>query len=156
MKKTVALMLILSISLISLIGCTKRIGVVEVRGQITVVVETAEKEYQVYTAMLEDIENKQNGLMCVLLHMSEREENKLPLTIEENRFGSYVAAIGGISQKADEGLSIIVYTSTASDSYGRASVVEYGEMTLYQSGLGITGMSAYKDSVILFRLEKHF
>lgn len=156
MKKTVATILILSIALISLFGCSKRVGVVEVRGQITVVVETVEKEYQVYTAMLEDIENKQNGLMCVLLHMSERENDPLPLTIEENRFGSYVAAIGSISQNVDEGLSIIVYTSVASDSYGRATVVQYGDMTLYQSGLGISGMSAYKDSVILFRLEKHY
>lgn len=153
-KRITALILALIIALISLASCSTSYGVVYASGKITVVVESGEDNYQVYTAMLEDIEDKSEGLMCVLKHLNSRAEDPMPLTISENQFGEYVSAIGSIEQNIDEGETIIVYTSVTSDSFGRANVVNYGEMTLYQSGLGVKRMSARADSVILFRLEK--
>lgn len=146
-------MLALILVISSLASCTTRYGIVSAKGKITVVVEYGEAQYDVYTAMLEDIEDKSEGLMCVLRHMNSREENPLPLTLSENRFGRYVSAIGRIEQDIEAGDTIIVYTTVSSDSYSRASEVKYGETTLYQSGLGMKGMSALADSIILFRLE---
>jgi hypothetical protein len=152
-KRILALMLALILVISSLASCTTRYGIVSAKGKITVVVEYGEAQYEVYTAMLEDIEDKSEGFMCVLRHMSSREEDPLPLTLSENRFGQYVSAIGPIEQDIEAGDTIIVYTTVSSDSYSRASEVKYGEKTLYQSGLGMKGMSALADSIILFRLE---
>jgi hypothetical protein len=47
----------------------------------------------------------------------------------------------------------MVYTSVKTDSYEGAPTVQYEEMTLYQSGVGVKDMTVEDKAVILFRLE---
>jgi hypothetical protein len=70
----------------------------------------------------------------------------------DSTYGAYVSAIGSIAE--GDNMYVICYTSSAADSYEGAPTVKYDGMTLYQAGVGLSGMSVESGSVILFRLEK--
>ena len=72
----------------------------------------------------------------------------------DSTYGAYVSAIGGIAENGAEAMYVIVYTSVASDSYDGAPTVDYNGTTMYQAGVGLSGMSVEAGTVILFRVEK--
>ena len=72
----------------------------------------------------------------------------------ESTYGAYVSEIGSIKEDSTEKKYVIVYTSVASDSYEGAPTTEYDGTTLYQAGLGLSGMKVEAGTIILFRLEK--
>ena len=72
----------------------------------------------------------------------------------DSTYGAYVSAIGSIKESTADKMYVIVYTSVASDSYEGAPTVQYDGMTLYQAGIGLSGMQVSEGGVILFRLEK--
>lgn len=141
----IAMILLLAICLTS---CSLIFGGVADKGNVTVVVETAEG-YEVYQAYLEKVENKNDGALGVLTHLSEGKDK---LRLEKDHTG-FITAIGSIEQDPAAGAYVMVYTSVASDGYEGAPTVEYEGMTLYQSGVGVTSMTVEEGTVILFRLE---
>ena len=147
----IALVLALAVCLSS---CGLIFGNVAEQGDVTIVVETADG-YEVYKTYLESVENKKEGAKGVVENLRDRENNPLVLEMDDTGFGAFVTAIGSIKQDATSGSYVMVYTSVATDSYDGAPTVEYDGMTLYQSGVGISGMTVESGTVILFRLETY-
>ena len=152
-NRILALILALVMLLASLISCDYFLGDVAEAGKVTVVVEAADGSYEVYETALESIENKDEGAKGVVEHLNAREERKLALTMVDSTHGAYVSAIGSIAESPADKMYVIVYTSVAADSYEGASTVEYEGATLYQAGVGLSGMKVEEGTVILFRLE---
>ena len=117
------------------------------------VVESADGSFEVYKTYLESVENKNEGAKGVIENLRDREENPLNLVMEDSTYGAFVTEIGSIKQA--DGAYVMVYTSVKSDSYEGAPSAEYDGMTLYQSGVGLSGMSVSAGTVILFRLESY-
>lgn len=152
--KILASILLLAVVLSSLISCDLLWGDVAETGDVTVVVEQADGSYDVYYAFLEDVENKNEGAKGIVEHMNTRKENTLALTMVNSTYGAYVSAIGGIAENGAEAMYVIVYTSVATDSYEGAPTLVYNGTTMYQAGVGLSGMSVEEGTIILFRLEK--
>ena len=150
MKKIIAFILLIALTITALCSCGTAIAE---NGDVTVVVEAADGEYEVYKTYLENVENKKSGALGVLENLRDREENPLNLVMEDSTYGAFVTEIGSIKQA--DGAYVMVYTSVKSDSYEDAPSVEYDGMTLYQSGVGLSGMSVEAGTVILFRLESY-
>ena len=87
-------------------------------------------------------------------HLNLREENPLYLEMIDSTYGAYVSAIGSIKESGVDKMYVIVYTSVATDSYEGAPTVDYEGTTLYQAGLGLSGMNVEAGGIILFRIEK--
>lgn len=153
-KRLLALLLATFILTLSLVSCDAFLGDVADSGDITVVVENKDGSYDVYKTCLEEVENKKEGAKGVVEHLNEREQNPVYLEMVDSTYGAYVSAIGSIRESASDKLYVIVYTSVAADSYDGASTVEYDGTTLYQAGVGLSGMAVPEGGIILFRLEK--
>ena len=153
-KRLLALILATLILTLSLVSCDFFLGDVDEEGDITVVIENADGSYDVYKTYLEEVENKDEGAKGVVEHLQAREENSLHLEMVNSTYGAYVSGIGSIKESATDKMYVIVYTSVAADSYDGAPTIDYEGTTLYQSGLGISGMAVPAGGVILFRLEK--
>jgi hypothetical protein len=150
----ISLIALLLATMILFCSCGYIFGDVAEDGDVTVVIEGADGEYQVYYTNLEDVENKSEGAKGIIEHLSRRSENPLALEMVDSTYGAYVSAIGNISENPSEGIYVIVYTSLLSDSYEGAPSVDYQGTVLYQAGLGLSGMTVDKGSIILFRAEK--
>lgn len=153
-KRLLALILATLILTLSLVSCDFFLGDVDEEGDITVVIENSDGSYDVYKTYLEEVENKDEGAKGVVEHLQAREENSLHLEMVNSTYGAYVSGIGSIKESATDKMYVIVYTSVAADSYDGAPTIDYKGTTLYQSGLGISGMAVPAGGVILFRLEK--
>lgn len=152
--KILALLLALTILVVGLCSCDLFLGDVAEAGDITVVVENADGSFDVYKTYLENVENKKEGAKGVVEHLNLREENPLYLEMTDSTYGAYVSAIGSIKESGVDKMYVIVYTSVAADSYEGAPTVDYEGATLYQAGLGLSGMKVEAGGIILFRLEK--
>ena len=153
MKKIRILTLIIAVMMLMLSSCSL-FGSVADEGGVTVVVENGES-YEVYTISLETVENKSEGAWGVLEALANREKNPLHLVKEDGGYGAFITEIGGIKQDASSGSYVMVYTSVKSDSYEGAPSVDYDGVTLYQSAVGLSGMTVEAGTVILFRLESY-
>ena len=152
--KLISALLISVICTLVFSSCSLIFGEVAEAGDVTVVVENADGTYDVYKTYLEAVENKAEGAKGVIEHLNKREENPLYLEMINSTYGAYVGAIGSIRESSADKMYVIVYTSVASDSYDGAPTVSYEGITLYQAGLGLSGMTVEEGTVILFRLEK--
>lgn len=153
-KRIFALVLTVIITVMTLCSCNYIFGSVAEQGDVTVVVENIDGTYDVYKTYLEEVENKKEGAKGVVEHLRDREDNSLALEITDGSYGAYVSGIGSIKEDFTEKMYVIVYTSCAADSYEGAPTVEYDGVTLYQAGVGLSGMNVGEESIILFRLEK--
>lgn len=153
-KRLLALILSTLILALSLVSCDLFLGDVDEEGDITVVIENSDGSYDVYKTYLEEVKNKNEGAKGVVEHLQAREEDPLHLEMANSTYGAYVSGIGSIKESATDKMYVIVYTSVAADSYDGAPTIDYEGTTLYQSGLGISGMAVPAGGVILFRLEK--
>lgn len=153
-KRVVGLLLALTVAFLALSSCDYIFGDVAEQGDVTVVVENDDGSYEVYKTYLENVENKKEGAKGILENLRDREENPLALEMIDGGYGAYVSAIGRIKENSEEKMYVLVYTSLASDSYDGAPTVEYDGVTLYQSGVGLSGMAVEAGGIILFRLEK--
>ena len=156
MKRILSLIIILAISITALASCdlVSIFGKVEDEGNVTVVVEAVDGSYEVYKAYLESVKNKEEGAKGVIEHLSES-GGGLYLVMEDSTYGAFVSEIGSIKEDASKSEYIMVYTSVASDSYEGAPSVDYDGVTLYQSGVGLSGMKVEDGTVILFRIEAY-
>ena len=150
MKKTLALLILISMALLSFASCA---GKVAEEGNVTVVVESEDGKYEVYKTYLEEIENKTDGALAVIKHLSEREENPLHLVYSDGSYGAYITEIGSIKEDPTSGKYVMIYTTTETDSYADAPTVTYGEALLFSSGVGINLLSVEAGTIILFRVE---
>lgn len=154
MKNKILALLIAAVLLtMSLCSCDLFWGDVADEGDVTVVVENTDGSYDVYKTYLESVENKEEGAKGVVEHLNQGSD-KLYLKMINGPHGAYVSEIGSIKESTADGMYVIVYTSLSTDSYEGAPTVEYEGITLYQAGVGLSGMKVEKGSVILFRLEK--
>lgn len=155
MKRILALIIAVIMTVMALTSCDliSMFGKVAEEGDVTVVVENGDGSFEVYKTYLESVENKDEGAKGVIENLRDREENPLNLVMEDSTYGAFVTEIGSIKQA--DGAYVMVYTSVKSDSYEGAPSVEYDGMTLYQSGVGLSGMSVSAGTVILFRLESY-
>ena len=153
-NRILTLLLLLAVVIASLSSCGIIFGDVADEGDVTVVVENTDGNYDVYKTYLEEVENKGEGAKGVIEHLNNRESNTLHLEMVDSTYGAYVSAIGSIKESFEDKMYVIVYTSVASDSYEGAPTVQYEGTTLYQAGLGLSGMTVKSDTIILFRLEK--
>lgn len=152
MKKIISLALVLVMALaLASCGAFSIFGDVAEEGDVTVVVEAADGSFEVYKTSLESVENKDEGAKGVIENLRDRDENPLHLVMEDSTYGAFVTEIGSIKQA--DGAYVMVYTSVKTDSYEGAPSVEHDGMTLYQSGVGLSGMKVSEGTVILFRLE---
>ena len=147
----IAALVVLAISLCS---CSIIFGSVDEQGDVIVVVENTDGTYSVYDVYLEKVENKSEGAKGILEYLNTRDDS-LYLEMVDSSYGAYVSAIGSIKEDGTAGAYVMVYTSVASDSYEGAPTVDYNSTTLYQSGVGLSGMSVEAGTVILFRLETY-
>lgn len=156
-KRILALILVVSIAVFSMTSCDMLNGIiygdVAEQGDVTVVIENADGSYDVYKIYLEEVENKDEGAKGVVEQLAKRENNPLYLEMTESTYGAYVSAIGSIKEDVAAKTYVIVYTSVAADSYEGSPTVDYEGVTMYQSGLGLSGMSIEAGTVIMFRLE---
>ncbi len=149
--KILALLLALVTAVSLLTSCSFIFGDVADSGNFTVLVENTDGSYEVYKTDLDRLENKSEGAKGLLEHLNTSDK-KLYLEMVDSTYGAYVSAIGNIRE--GDGSYVIVYTSVASDSYEGAPTVEYEGSTLYQAGVGLSGMTVEAGGIILFRLEK--
>lgn len=154
-NRILAMLLTLIIAVMALSSCGYIFGDVAEQGDVTVVIENTDGTYEVFKTYLENVENKDEGAKGVVETLRDREESPLPLEMTDGGFGAYVTAIGSIKEDASAGSYVMVYTSLESDSYDGAPTVEYEGTTLYQSGVGLSGMTVEEGTVILFRLENY-
>lgn len=153
-KRILALVIMLVMTFMALTSCGIIFGDVADSGDVTVVVENADGSYDVYKTYLESVENKSEGAKGVVEHLNKRDNHKLALTMVDSSYGAYVSAIGSIAENGADKMYVIVYTSVESDSYAGAPTVEYEGVTMYQAGVGLSGMSVEAGIIVLFRLEK--
>ena len=151
--RILSLLLVVVISLLAMTSCGLIYGEVADQGDVTVVVENADGTYDVYKTYLEEVENKKEGGKGVVEHLNKREKNPLSVEMVDSTYGAYVSAIGSIKEDGAAKTYVMVYTSVAADSYEGAPTVEYEGITLYQAGVGLSGMTVEAGTVILFRLE---
>ena len=149
--RILALFLALVTAASLLTSCSLIFGDVDDSGNFTVLVENADGSYEVYTTDLNRLENKSEGAKGLLEHLNTQNE-RLYLEMVDSTYGAYVSAIGNIRE--GDGYYVIVYTSVASDSYEGAPTVEYEDTTLYQAGVGLSGMKVEAGGIIMFRLER--
>ncbi len=147
-----ALILVLVISLLTLSSCHLLFGQVDDSGVFTVVVEAADGSYTDYKVELSALENNKEGAKGVIEYLKENNDG-FYVEMIDSTYGAYVSAIGSIKESAADKMYVIVYTSMASDSYEGAPTVQYDGMTLYQAGIGLSGMQVSEGGIILFRLE---
>ena len=150
MKKITALILSIVLAILAFTSCGSTVAE---KGDVTIVVEVAEGEYEVYKTYLENVENKSNGALGVLENLRDRENDPLHLVYSESTYGAFVTEIGSIKEDAAAGAYVMVYTSVQADSYEGAPVVNYEDTELYSAGLGISTMTVNSGTVILFRIE---
>lgn len=146
-----ALLLALVTAALLLTSCSLIFGDVADSGNFTVLVENTDGSYEVYKTDLDRLENKSEGAKGVVEYLNTGDD-RLYLEMVDSTYGAYVSAIGNIRE--GDGYYVIVYTSVASDSYEGAPTVVYEGVTLYQAGVGLSGMTVEAGGVILFRLEK--
>ncbi|MBQ2711857.1 MAG: hypothetical protein IJF71_00615 [Clostridia bacterium] len=151
--KTKFLALVTVLVFSAMTSCNFLFGSVAESGDVTVVVENADGTYDVYKTYLEDVENKDEGAKGVIEHLNKRENNPLALEMIDSTYGAYVSAIGSIKEDGASKTYVIVYTSVAADSYDGAPTVDYDGVTMYQAGVGLSGMTVEAGTIILFRLE---
>ena len=149
-RRILALILFVSL-LLSLISCDLLWGKVDDSGKVTVVVENIDGSYDVFTASLDDVENKSEGAKGIIEHL--KKENNLQVEMVESTYGAYVAGIGKIHEDSSAGKYVMVYTSVASDGYDGGATVDYNGTTMHMAGVGLSGMSVEAGTIILFRLE---
>lgn len=153
MKKRILALLLSLTLLMSMISCDLIFGDVAEEGDVTVVVEATDGSFEVYKAYLENVENKSEGAKGVVENLRDRDNNPLYLEMVDSTYGAYVSAIGSIKEDSTAKKYVIVYTSVAEDSYQGAPTIDYEGITLYQAGLGLSGMKVEAGTIILFRLE---
>ena len=151
-NRILALLLALVIALFALTSCDILFGDVADEGNVTVVVENTDGTYDVFKTNLDKVENKNEGAKGVIEHLNSGEDG-LYLEMVDSTYGAYVSAIGNIRESLADKMYVIVYTSVAADSYEGAPTVQYGGVTLYQAGVGLSGMNVEEGTIILFRLE---
>ncbi len=151
--RILALVLVVVMAILSMTSCNLFYGEVAEQGDVTVVVENADGTYDVYKTYLEEVENKNEGAKGVIEHLNKRQSNPLPLEMIDSTYGAYVGGIGSIKEDMASKMYVIVYTSVASDSYEGASTIDYSGITMYQAGVGLSGMKVEAGTIILFRLE---
>ena len=149
-----AVILTVTAMLFAITSCSYIFGDVAEQGDVTVVVENTDGSYEVYKTYLENVENKKEGAKGVVENLRDREDNPLNLEMVDGSYGAYVSGIGSIKEDLTSKMYIIVYTSLASDSSEGAPTVDYEGVTLYQAGVGLSGMAVEAGGIILFRLEK--
>ena len=154
-NRIIALVLTLALALVCLCSCNLIFGEVSDSGDVTVVVRNADGTDSIYKADLEKIENKSEGGKGVLEHLQKNDKNPLHVEMVDSTYGVYVSAIGSISESPSDGSYVMVYTSVKTDSYEGAPTVSYEGVTLYQSGVGLSGMTVESGCVILFLLETY-
>ena len=152
-KRLFSLLLIVTITLAMFSSCSLLFGDVDDSGSFTVAIENTNGGYEVFSVNLDELENKSEGAKGVLEHL-DKNDDKLYLEMTDSTYGAYVSAIGSIKESAADKMYVIVYTSVAADSYEGAPTVEYDGVTLYQAGVGLSGMTVEAGGTILFRLEK--
>lgn len=144
------LALILAFSVLSLFSC----GKVESEGRVTVVIEGADGEYEIYGIDLSEVENK-DGAVSILEALAAREDKPLALDMTDGSYGKMINSIGGLNPDATKNEYVAIYTSVEEDfdvsEYKKT--LTYEGRTLATSGVGISGMSASDGTVILFRTE---
>ena len=151
--RILSLALVLVMIIMAMTSCDFLWGDVADSGFVTVVVENADGTYDVYKTYLEEVANKQEGAKGIIEHLNAKEENPLYLEMVDSTYGAYVSAIGSIKEDFTTSTYVMVYTSVATDSYEGAPTVDYEGVTMYQAGLGLSGMSVEEGTIILFRLE---
>ena len=151
--RILSLALVLVMIIMAMTSCDFLWGDVADSGFVTVVVENADGTYDVYKTYLEEVANKQEGAKGIVEHLNAKEENPLYLEMVNSTYGAYVSAIGSIKEDFTTSTYVMVYTSVATDSYEGAPTVDYEGVTMYQAGLGLSGMSVEEGTIILFRLE---
>ena len=150
-KRLSALLLVVITASLSLFACST----VEEKGDVTVVIENEEGEYDAYKVYLEDVENKSEGVVGILEHLSGREDNPLHLKMSDGPYGKFLTEIGSVKEDLAAKKYITVYTSLEKDfgTWEGVGVLDYEGTTLKSSGVGISEMSIESETIILFRLE---
>lgn len=151
-NRVLALLLALVIALFALTSCDILFGDVADEGNVTVAVENTDGTYDVFKTNLDKVENKNEGAKGVIEHIDETND-RLYVEMVDSTYGAYVSAIGNIRESLADKMYVIVYTSVAADSYEGAPTVQYDGVTLYQAGVGLSGMTVEEGTIILFRLE---
>lgn len=152
-KRLLVLLLVIASVLAVFTSCDLLFGKVDDSGNFTVVVENSDGSFDVFKTNLEEIENNKEGAKGVIEHLNSRND-RLYLEMVDSTYGAYVSAIGSIRESTADKMYVIVYTSVATDSYDGAPTIQYDGVTLYQAGVGLSGMSVNEGGIILFRLEK--
>ena len=152
-NRILSLILLVALALLSLSSCSILFGKVDRRGVFTVAIDNADGSFEEYSVNLESLENNKEGAKGVL-ELLDSTHGDFYLEMTDSTYGAYVSAIGSIKESYADNMYVIVYTSVEADSYQGAPTFTFDGVTLYQTGVGLSGMTVKEGGIILFRLEK--
>lgn len=143
-------MLCIATATLCLASCTKRI---EEKGDVTLIVEDENGDYEVYMTYLENVEHRHEGLLAVIKNLHSRPRDPMHVNYTDDTRNPRICEIGSLKEDVDAGKRIVFYTSVETDSYYGAATHNYGETLLHLSGVGVNMATVTEGAVFLFRLE---
>ena len=151
--RIIGMLLVLCMVVLLLISCGGTN--VEKSGKATVVIESAEGEYTTYAVDLSKLKSYDEGVLSLLKYLNSIEENPLSFSASWGSYGAYLTSVGGISEDANNGKYIYIYTTNGEDFDTSVWVksLEYDTRLFKSSGVGASQMNIKDGTVILFRLE---
>ncbi len=155
---TLALALVLVLSVFTLVACADKPTVQEVTdltlptladNQVAVIIKNGEKDYTNYTVTLSDEMEKVEDVLNYLA-------NKLDMYLDwqESNYGKYLNGIGGAKpSQANE--FVAFYTSVESDKGNWAGVTAYtiGDVEIVSAQVGVTSAKVESGAVYYFELS---
>ena len=148
MKRFISLVLCIATTILCFASCSKKIAE---EGDVSVVIEVKDGEYEIYKTYLENVEYKHEGLLAVIKNLHARPRDPLHVEYTDESFSPRICEIGPL--KEGDGKYIVYYTSVETDSFFGAPTVVYGDTLLHMAGIGVEMAEVPSGAVFLFRLE---
>ena len=160
MKKTnrlLALLLVIIVAAAALTSCFG--GQAASTGTATIAIERGEGDYVTFEVDLSKLTERNDGAFSLLKYIASQKDSTLYYNVQwGGGYGAYITAIDTLSPNPTNQY-IAIYTSEKADFAVPTEwtpvvpTVQYGEMTLTYSGVGLSEMHVNDGTVILFRLE---
>ncbi|MBE6534696.1 MAG: aminoacyl-histidine dipeptidase [Ruminococcaceae bacterium] len=156
-NRILSILLVVAMTLLALVSCAG--GIVASTGTAKIVVEKAEGDYSVYEVDLSKLERRDEGAISLLEYIASLEGSTLYYNVQwGGGYGAYITSIDTLNPNPANQY-IAIYTTEEEDFAvptewtPTVPTVEYGDMTLTYTGVGLSSMHVKDGTVILFRLE---
>ena len=120
--------------------------------QMVVVIKIDDSNYDCYVVTLGEGGTDATTAEGVITYLNK--QGALAVDWEDSDYGKYIHSIGGISEDTANGAYIIVFTSVEADqgTYAGVPTRIAGDITIVESGVGISSMTVQPGAVIYFEI----